>query len=291
MNRTSLLLLAVLGLGGSLRLAGDNQTSGPAPQAQNSTQSGCMGMSGKGGMQMGAGQMRMGGTQTKSAASQMQMPCPQMQTRGTQKQKAVKQGQMPCRQMQMGSAQAQTDSGQMQMGCRQMQNGSGKMQMGGGQMGGPRMQNGAGQMPMGGNSMCGQMGGMAMRSGMTPFAPLPADFATDANPMTPAKIELGRMLFFEKRLSVNGRLSCDSCHDLASYGVDHQTTSSGFRNQKGTRNSPTVYNAAGSFAQFWDGRAATVEEQAKGGANRFPPVHAHRLCQLSLWRLGWRQCV
>src|SRR5579872_2280720 len=111
-----------------------------------------------------------------------------------------------------------------------------------------------------------QMGGQGIRMGMdmAAFAPLPADFATDTNPMTPAKIELGRMLFFEKRLSANGRLSCNSCHDLASYGVDHQTTSSGFWNQKGTRNSPTVYNAAGYFAQFWDGRAATVEEQAKG---------------------------
>ena len=114
-----------------------------------------------------------------------------------------------------------------------------------------------GQMQMGGR-------GVRMGMGMAAFAPLPADFATDANPMTPAKIELGRMLFFEKRLSANGRLSCNSCHDLASYGVDHQPTSSGFWNQKGTRNSPTVYNAAGYFAQFWDGRAATVEEQAKG---------------------------
>ena len=113
--------------------------------------------------------------------------------------------------------------------------------------------NGEGGMPMGG-----------MRHGMAAFAPLPADFATAANATTPAKIELGRLLFFETRLSANGRLSCNSCHDLASYGVDHETTSSGFRNQKGTRNSPSVYNAAGYFAQFWDGRAATVEEQAKG---------------------------
>jgi len=110
----------------------------------------------------------------------------------------------------------------------------------------------------------GQMKGREMRMGLGAFTPLPADFATDTNPITPAQVELGRMLFFEKRLSANGRLSCNSCHDLAAYGVDHQPTSTGYRDQKGTRNSPTVYNAAGYFAQFWDGRAPTVEEQAKG---------------------------
>ena len=72
------------------------------------------------------------------------------------------------------------------------------------------------------------------------------------------------MLFFETRLSQSGKLSCNSCHLLDKYGVDGEVLSTGHDNQKGTRNSPTVYNAAGHFAQFWDGRSATVEEQAMG---------------------------
>jgi cytochrome c peroxidase len=79
-----------------------------------------------------------------------------------------------------------------------------------------------------------------------------------------AEIKLGRMLYYEKRLSKNQDLSCNSCHDLTHYGVDGEATSAGFKGQRGARNSPTVYHAAGYFAQFWDGRAASVEEQAKG---------------------------
>lgn len=81
-------------------------------------------------------------------------------------------------------------------------------------------------------------------------------------------MNLGRQLYYEKRLSKNHDISCNSCHDLANYGVDVRTpgakTSSGHRAAMGDRNSPTVYNAALHFAQFWDGRAADVEEQAKG---------------------------
>jgi cytochrome c peroxidase len=77
-------------------------------------------------------------------------------------------------------------------------------------------------------------------------------------------VQLGRMLFFEPRLSKSQKISCNSCHDLATYGVDGQPTSDGHKGQKGDRNSPTVYNAAAHFAQFWDGRAADVEAQAKG---------------------------
>jgi cytochrome c peroxidase len=72
------------------------------------------------------------------------------------------------------------------------------------------------------------------------------------------------MLYFETRLSKNHDLSCNSCHKLDHFGVDSEPTSSGHRGQKGGRNSPTVYNAAGFFAQFWDGRAETVEQQAVG---------------------------
>lgn len=96
------------------------------------------------------------------------------------------------------------------------------------------------------------------------FTPLPDVVDSQKNPITEAKINLGRMLYYESRLSKDQKTSCNTCHDLAKYGVDGQPVSDGFKGQKGTRNSPTVYNAAGHFAQFWDGRAPDVEEQAKG---------------------------
>lgn len=105
----------------------------------------------------------------------------------------------------------------------------------------------------------------------THFAPLPAVFADPRNPLTPEKVELGRMLYFDKRLSKNHDLSCATCHDLAGFGVDiredngkRAATSSGHRGQKGDRNTPTVYNAGLFVAQFWDGRSQTLEAQAKG---------------------------
>lgn len=96
------------------------------------------------------------------------------------------------------------------------------------------------------------------------FGVLPAEAASAENPITPEKIELGRRLFYEPRLSISRKLSCNSCHGLATFGVDNEPTSVGHDGQRGARNSPTVYNAALHFAQFWDGRAANVEEQAKG---------------------------
>jgi len=93
---------------------------------------------------------------------------------------------------------------------------------------------------------------------------LPAEAPSPSNPITPAKIDLGRRLFYETRLSINQKLSCNSCHELTTYGVDNEVTSIGHGGQRGARNSPTVYNAAFEFAEFWDGRAADVEAQAKG---------------------------
>ena len=78
------------------------------------------------------------------------------------------------------------------------------------------------------------------------------------------RIELGKKLYFEKKLSANGTLSCNSCHNLDNYGVDNEPTSPGFDGTRGGRNSPTVYNSAIHLAQFWDGRAKDVEEQALG---------------------------
>lgn len=96
------------------------------------------------------------------------------------------------------------------------------------------------------------------------FKALPARFEDAKNPITPEKVELGRMLYFETRLSKNQDVSCNSCHDLNKYGVDGKPTSPGHKKQLGGRNSPTVYNAGGHTLQFWDGRAPNLEEQAKG---------------------------
>ncbi len=96
------------------------------------------------------------------------------------------------------------------------------------------------------------------------FAPLPSRFDTSANPATPEKIALGRMLYFDPRLSKAQELSCASCHDLDHGGADTERFSKGHRDKLGGRNAPSVFNAAGQIAQFWDGRAPTVEEQAKG---------------------------
>jgi cytochrome c peroxidase len=101
-------------------------------------------------------------------------------------------------------------------------------------------------------------------SELTAFAPLPDSVPAADGVSTDDMVSLGRMLFFDPRLSKSQKISCNSCHDLATYGVDNQPTSDGHKGQVGTRNSPTVFNAAGHFAQFWDGRAADVEEQAKG---------------------------
>ena len=83
---------------------------------------------------------------------------------------------------------------------------------------------------------------------------------------TPQRVELGRKLYFEKKLSMNESQSCNTCHDLegGKAGVDNQPTSEGAFGKRGDRNSPTVLNAGFHVAQFWDGRAENLKEQAKG---------------------------
>ncbi|MFP5204519.1 MAG: cytochrome-c peroxidase [Acidobacteriota bacterium] len=80
-----------------------------------------------------------------------------------------------------------------------------------------------------------------------------------------ARVDLGRRLYYDTHLSKNNSLSCNSCHQLAKYGVDPgKSTSTGWEGKQGGRNSPTVYNAGLQFAQFWDGRAPTLAAQASG---------------------------
>ncbi|MDH5256828.1 MAG: cytochrome-c peroxidase [Gammaproteobacteria bacterium] len=102
------------------------------------------------------------------------------------------------------------------------------------------------------------------------FEPLPATPPVPAdNPMTAGKIELGKQLFFDPRLSLDGTVSCNSCHNVMSSGTDNRSVSVGVGGLKGGRSAPTVWNAAFLSTQFWDGRAASLEDQAKG------PILAH----------------
>ncbi len=97
------------------------------------------------------------------------------------------------------------------------------------------------------------------------FEPIPSTPPElPGNPATPAKIELGKQLYFEPRLSSSHAISCSSCHNLGLGGADAQATSIGHHWQRGGRNAPTVLNAVFNLAQFWDGRAKDLEQQAGG---------------------------
>ena len=96
------------------------------------------------------------------------------------------------------------------------------------------------------------------------FGTLPEE-ATPVNyEMSDPLIDLGRMLFYDPRLSISGNMSCNTCHGLNNYGMDGLRFSFGHTGNPVGRNAPTVYNAALHVSQFWDGRAADVEAQAKG---------------------------
>ncbi len=97
------------------------------------------------------------------------------------------------------------------------------------------------------------------------FKPIPSTAPRLAdNPITPEKVELGKMLFFDPRLSSSHLISCNTCHNVGMGGDDNLETSIGHGWAKGPRNAPTVLNAVFNAAQFWDGRAKDLEEQAKG---------------------------
>ncbi|HET8546992.1 MAG TPA: cytochrome-c peroxidase [Bryobacteraceae bacterium] len=104
-----------------------------------------------------------------------------------------------------------------------------------------------------------------LKRAQTTFKPIPeAPPALQRNPLTPEKIELGKMLYFDPRLSASWLISCNTCHNLSLGGVDLLETSIGHGWQKGPRNGPTVLNAVFNIAQFWDGRAKDLSEQAMG---------------------------
>jgi cytochrome c peroxidase len=106
------------------------------------------------------------------------------------------------------------------------------------------------------------MAGAAFAVGEEPIKPISADPSIDAR-----KVALGEQLFHDKRLSKDNSLSCASCHNLSKGGVDGLVSSIGIGGAKGPINAPTVFNSSLNFRQFWDGRAASLEEQAAG------PVH------------------
>ncbi|MBB2189770.1 c-type cytochrome [Gluconacetobacter azotocaptans] len=101
--------------------------------------------------------------------------------------------------------------------------------------------------------------GVSPRFSAEPVQPIP-----DALPVDDSKVALGRRLFFDKQLSGNGTLSCASCHGLDHGGADGRVTALGIDNQHGPINVPTVYDAAFNQSQFWNGRAATLADQAAG---------------------------
>ncbi len=104
---------------------------------------------------------------------------------------------------------------------------------------------------------------LARAQGM--FKPIPANPpAIAGNRATPEKVHLGKVLYFDPRLSASALISCNTCHNVGMGGIDFQETSTGHKWQKGPRNAPTVLNSVFNVAQFWDGRAPDLEQQAKG---------------------------
>src|SRR5580700_4374441 len=96
-----------------------------------------------------------------------------------------------------------------------------------------------------------------------PFGLMPIIWPND-NPYSPLKAELGRLLFFDTRLSADGTVSCATCHNPKLAFTDGSPVSTGIQGKKGARSSPTVLNRAYSLAQFWDGRASSLEAQVLG---------------------------
>jgi cytochrome c peroxidase len=104
-----------------------------------------------------------------------------------------------------------------------------------------------------------------MKKAQTLFKPIPKTVSeVKGKTFSPQEVELGKMLYFDPRLSASELISCNTCHNLGMGGADFHETSIGHRWQKGPRNAPTVFNSVFNIAQFWDGRAKDLAQQAKG---------------------------
>ncbi len=124
----------------------------------------------------------------------------------------------------------------------------------------------------------------------------PIEWPAD-NPYTSKKAELGKLLYFDKRLSADGTISCASCHGINESFADHKPVSDGVYGLKGTRNAQTVINSAYHKQLFWDGRVSSLEEQAKGPlsnpkemASSSNPHEAFAKCQTTVREIpGYRE--
>ena len=114
-------------------------------------------------------------------------------------------------------------------------------------------------------SLCGSVNAVESDKLQQRLVPLPYEAPTwQDNPSSPEKIELGKQLFFDPRLSIDGTVSCNSCHDVQGNGTDSRATSVGVKGQTGDRSAPTVWNSVFLTALMWDGRMETLKDQAKG---------------------------
>jgi cytochrome c peroxidase len=95
------------------------------------------------------------------------------------------------------------------------------------------------------------------------FGRLPLVMASEKNPVTPERVRLGKILFYETRISVDGTVSCSRCHPISLYGADGLKRSIGNRSKVNPRNAPTILNAAAQISAHWIGNRADVEDQAK----------------------------
>ena len=95
------------------------------------------------------------------------------------------------------------------------------------------------------------------------FGPLPASMPSPDNSITPEKVKLGHMLFWEPRISVDGTVSCTKCHPLGLYAADGLKKALGNNCKLNPRNSPCIFNAASQISEHWIGNRTSVEDQAK----------------------------
>ncbi|MGR9054149.1 MAG: cytochrome-c peroxidase [Gammaproteobacteria bacterium] len=107
--------------------------------------------------------------------------------------------------------------------------------------------------------LAGAVSSVSAGEALPTVAPAPAD-----NPTTPEKVALGKMLYHDPRLSSTGTVACASCHNTMLGGEDNRPNAMGVHGQTGGRSAPTVWNSAFNAVQFWDGRAASLEDQAAG---------------------------
>jgi len=95
------------------------------------------------------------------------------------------------------------------------------------------------------------------------FGPLPETMPTEQNPITPAKVKLGKLLFYELRISIDGTVSCAKCHPISLYAADGLKKAKGNNCKENPRNSPTIFNVASQISEHWVGNRTSVEDQAK----------------------------